>query len=97
MSPLTSHMLLVLLLCCIQLSEESVILSSRVQDENSVDGNRRKFIINLQSDEQNSGSPAMDDIGKRFRRYVTSSNVGNDNSKIKSTPVSLKILDTRLE
>jgi len=81
-------MLLALLICCIKLSEESIELSSSVHDGNSVNGNRKKFIINLQSSEQNSGSPVMDEIGKRFRRFISSSPKQNSN-KIKSNPVSI--------
>ena len=71
---------------CLQLSGASIRLSPSLMDRNEVDGNRRKFTINLSSDVQNSGDPIMDEIGRRFRRALS-----NDLSKIKSTPVSIQL------
>uniref|UniRef100_A0A7M5UK89 VPS10 domain-containing protein n=1 Tax=Clytia hemisphaerica TaxID=252671 RepID=A0A7M5UK89_9CNID len=77
----TALSLLFIVSSCLQMNEGSISLSQSLMDRNEVDGNRKKFIINLNSDDQNSGDPAMDEIGKRFRRAVK-----NDLEKIKSSP-----------
>ena len=63
----------------------TVRLSSRLYDENQADGNRKKFFINLNEDGGgDSGNSDVNEIGKRFRRYLKS-------NKVKSTPVSFTV------
>ena len=80
----TALSLIFIISSCLQMNEGSIRLNPSLMDRNEVDGNRRKFTINLSSDDQNSGDPVMDEIGRRFRRAVT-----NDLDKIKSSPVSI--------
>ena len=66
----------------ITFADGTVKLSSSLQSRNEANGNRQKFVINLKDEEKSSGNPEVDEIGKRFRRYV-------EGSTIKSNSVSI--------
>ena len=58
-------------------------INPSLRAQNEADGNRKKFTINLEDDKaDDSGNSDVNEIGKRFRRFLKTSNT------VKSEPVS---------